>query len=169
MGLPRKLKNFALFQDGVSHVGEVPEVTLPKLTRKTEDYQSGGMNAPIKSDYGMEAMEMEWTAAGYMRDVFTSWGAARHDAVLLRFVGGLQRDDDDGVDALEVTVRGRHVELDPGNAKAASETAFKVKTALSYYRLDLNGETLVEIDVVNMVEIVGGVDRLAEMRAVLGI
>ena len=34
MGLPRKLKNFALFNNGVAHVGEVPEVNLPKLSRK---------------------------------------------------------------------------------------------------------------------------------------
>lgn len=62
--------------------------------------------------------------------------------MLLRFVGALQRDDSEAVDALEVIVRGRHTELDPGTAKAASATAFKVKTALSYYRLELNGEVL---------------------------
>lgn len=168
MGLPRKLKNFALFQDGVSFLGQIPELNLPKLTRKTEDYQDGGMAAPIKSDMGMEGMELEWTAGGFMRELFLQWGAVRHDAVLLRFVGALQRDDSEAVDALEVIVRGRHTELDPGTAKAASATAFKVKTALSYYRLELNGEVLIEIDAINMVETVGGVDRLAEVRAALG-
>ena len=34
MGLPRKLKNFVLFNNGIAHVGEVPEVNLPKLSRK---------------------------------------------------------------------------------------------------------------------------------------
>ncbi|WP_046059708.1 phage major tail tube protein [Paracidovorax citrulli] len=169
MGLPRKLTHFALFQDGVSHVGEVPEVTPPKLTRKMEDYRSGGMNLPVKADYGMEPMEMEWTAAGYMRDLFTSWGAPRHDAVLLRFVGALQRDDAESVDSIEIVVRGRHSELDPGNAKAAEQTAFKVKSALSYYKLIMNGETLIEIDAVALVENVGGVDRLAQVRAILGV
>lgn len=169
MGLPRKLKHFALFHDGVSHVGEVPEVTLPKLARKTDDYRSGGMNMPIKSDHGMEAMEMDWTAAGFMRELFITWGAARHDAVLLRFVGALQRDDADTVDSIEVIVRGRHVELDPGTAKPAEQTAFKVKSAISYYKLLMNGETLIEIDAVNLVENVGGVDRLAEVRAILGV
>ncbi|RBJ63771.1 phage tail protein, partial [Pseudomonas sp. MWU12-2534b] len=32
MALPSKLKNFNVFEDGVSFVGEVPEVQLPKLT-----------------------------------------------------------------------------------------------------------------------------------------
>ena len=33
MALPRKLINFALFVDGVSYRGEVPEVKLPELSR----------------------------------------------------------------------------------------------------------------------------------------
>lgn len=169
MGLPRKLKNFVLFMDGVSYLGEVPEVTLPKLTRKMEDYRSGGMNAPVKLDFGMEAMEMDWTAAGFIKDLLKQWGVPRHDAVLLRFAGALQADDSESINALEVVVRGRHSEIDYGNAKAGEGTAIKVKSAISYYKLTMDGETLIEIDAVNMVEVVGGVDRLAEVRAALGI
>ena len=169
MGLPSKLKNFVLFNDGTSHAGEVPEVNLPKLSRKMEDYRSGGMNAPVNLDFGMEAMEMEWTAAGYMKELFTQWGTLRHDGVLLRFAGALQADDSEGVDSLEVVVRGRHSEIDPGSAKAGEPTAIKIKSAISYYKLVMNGETLIEVDAVNMVEMVGGVDRLAEVRQALGI
>ncbi len=169
MGLPRKIKNFATFVDGISYLGEMPEVALPKLARKMDDYRSGGMNAPVKADFGMEGMEAELTAAGYMKDLFTKWGALRHDAVLLRFAGALQSDDSEGVDALEVVMRGRVSEIDPGSAKAGEGTELKYKFALSYYKLTINGETLIEIDVVNMVETVNGTDRLAEVRAALGV
>lgn len=169
MGLPRKIKNFATFVDGVSYAGEMPEVTLPKLTRKMDDYRSGGMNAPVKADFGMDGMEAELTAAGYMSDLFKSWGTLRHDGVMLRFSGALQADDGENVDALEIVMRGRFSEIDPGSAKAGEATAIKYKAALSYYKLTINGETLIEIDAVNMVEMVNGVDRLAEVRAALGI
>ena len=169
MGLPRKLKNFALFNNGVAHVGEVPEVNLPKLSRKMEDYRSGGMSGTVKLDFGMEAMEMEWTAAGYMKELFTQWGTLRHDGVMLRFAGALQADDAEEVQSLEVTVRGRHEEIDPGSAKPGDATQFKVKTALSYYKLAIDGATVIEIDFVNMIEIVGGEDRLAGVRSALGI
>ncbi|MNV43960.1 Phage tail tube protein FII [compost metagenome] len=66
-------------------------------------------------------------------------------------------------------MRGRFVEIDPGSAKAGEATAIKYKAALSYYKLSINGETLIEIDAVNMIEMVNGVDRLAEVRAALGI
>lgn len=169
MALPRKLKNFAVFQDGVSYVGETPEVTLPKLTRKTEDYRAGGMNGPIKEDQGIEALELEWTAAGYLVEAVKAWGAQRHDAVLLRFAGALQADDSEEVIAVEVVGRGRHTEIDFGSAKAGEKTEKKIKTALSYYKLSVNGEVLVEIDLVNMVEIVGGTDRMAGIRTALGL
>ena len=169
MGLPRKLKNFVLFNNGIAHVGEVPEVNLPKLSRKLEDYRSGGMSGTVKLDFGMEGMEAELTAAGYMKDLFTKWGALRHDAVLLRFAGALQADDSESVDSLEIVVRGRHAEIDPGKSKAGDATEIKIKSAISYYKLTMNGTTLLEIDPVNLIEMVDGVDRLAEVRAALGI
>ena len=69
MGLPAKLKNFATFIDGISYVGEVEEVTLPKLKRKTEDWRGGGMPGAVKTDMGIDALEMEFTAGGFLRDV----------------------------------------------------------------------------------------------------
>lgn len=169
MGLPRSLKHFATFVDGVNYIGEMPEVGLPKLTRKMEDYRSGGMNAPVKLDFGMEGMEAELTAAGYMKDLFSSWGTLRHDGVLLRFAGSLQGDDNESWEALEVVMRGRFSELDPGKAKGGEKTEIKLKAEISYYKLSINGKVLIEIDAVNFIEVVNGIDRLAQVRAALGI
>lgn len=169
MGLPRSLKHFATFVDGISYVGEMPEVGLPKLTRKMEKYRAGGMNGEAALDFGMEALEAELTAAGYMKDLFDTWGAQRHDAVLLRFAGALQGDDSEGVDSLEVVMRGRFSEIDPGKAKAGDKTELKFKMAVSYYKLSINGQVQLEIDCVNFIEVVNGVDRLAQVRAALGI
>jgi len=167
MALPRKIKNFILFNEGARYLGEVPEVTLPKLSRKGEDYRAGGMNGPVKLDFGMEGLEMEWTAAGYLADVFEQWGTLEHDGVGLRFAGALQADDVETAQALEVVVRGRHMEIDSGKAKAGEATEIKIKTALSYYKLSIDGELLIEIDFVNFIETVGGRDRLADVRAAL--
>ena len=169
MALPAKLKHYMLFNDGNKYGGEVPEVVLPKLSRKMEDYQAGGMSGPIKVDFGQEAMTMEWTAGGMVRGVLTQWGALKHDAVQLRFAGGYQREDSDTVDAVEIVVRGRHTEVDMGTAKAGEDTAFKVTTAISYYKLSINSETIMEFDFINMIENIGGVDLLAKFRNALGI
>ena len=132
MGLPRKLKNFATFIDGVNYMGEMPEVTLPTLTRKMEEYRAGGMNGPIEMDMGLEKMEAELKTGGYMKDLMKQWGAAKHDAVLLRFTGSLQTDDSEAVEAVEVVMRGRLTERDPGSSKAGDMVEQTYKYSLSY-------------------------------------
>ena len=168
MALPRKLKNMNLFNDGVSFVGVATEVVLPTLTRKLEEYRGAGMNGPVDADLGMEKLTVEHTYGGIVRELFMQFGITRADGVLLRFAGAYQRDDTGEVDAVEIVVRGRHEEIDMGKGKPGDDTEFKFKTAISYYKLSMNGAVLVEIDVQNMVCIVNGVDRLAELRAAIG-
>lgn len=169
MGMPRKLKGFNLFQNGENFVGQVAEVTLPKLTRKMEDYQGGGMGGPIKVDFGQEAIQLEWTCGGFMKSVLQQYGITKHDGVLLRFAGGYQAEDSTGVDAIEVVIKGRHSEIDLGTAKVKEDTAFKVTTVASYYKLTVNGEEVIELDFVNMIEKINGNDLLASLRNALGL
>ena len=169
MGLPRVSKNFAVFGDGNNYRGEVPEVKLPTLSRKLEEYRSGGMNGPVGLDFGQEKMEAEIKAAGWIKGMADKWGARTHDANQLRFVGGIQADDDGAVIPVEVVMRGRLQEIDPGTAKAGDNTERTYKFHLSYYKEVVDGRVEIEIDLVNMVEIVNGVDNLAAMRAALGI
>ncbi|CAJ0738038.1 hypothetical protein R77592_04503 [Ralstonia mannitolilytica] len=169
MALPRILKHFNVFADGVSHAGEVEEITLPKLTRKLEEYRAGGMNGPIDIDLGNEKLEMETTYGGLMREILKQYGTTTIDGAMVRFAGSYQREDSAEIDSAEITVRGRHTEIDFGNAKAGSKDPFKVKSSLSYYKLSVNGEDWIEIDLVNFIERVFGVDRLAEHRKAIGL
>ncbi len=169
MALPRKLKHFNVFVDGESHAGEVEEITLPKLTRKVEEYRAGGMNGPIDLDLGNEKMELEATYGGLMRSILKQYGVTTVDGALVRFAGAYQRDDTNAVDGVEIVMRGRHKEIDFGNAKAGDKDAFKVKSSLTYYKLTVNGEDWVEIDHVNFIEKVFGIDRLAEQRRAIGL
>ena len=62
------------------------------------------------------------TAAGVAAKIFGR-GASGDILQLARdaegFAGALQADDSESVDTLEVVVRGRHSEIDPGKAKAS--------------------------------------------------
>lgn len=169
MGLPRKLVNFATFGDGVNYMGEIPEVTLPTLGRKVEEYRGGGMDGPIDLDFGQEKMEAELKGAGWIKGLMSKWGASSHDAVLLRFAGAIRSDDSEAVIAAEVVMRGRLTERENGSAKAGELNEQTYKYSLSYYKETVDGEVVVEIDLVNMVCIVDGEDRNSAVRAALGI
>jgi len=167
MGLPRKLKDMLLFNDGNRYLGEAGSVTLPKLTRKFEEWRGGGMDSAVKVDMGGEAMEMEWTLGGPMVDVLAQYGETDIAGIQLRFTGAWQQDDSGDVDRIEIVIRGRHEEIDMGEAKPGEGGEFKVKTAVVYYKLIWNGVTVIEADPLNGVLIVGGVDRRAAIRNAL--
>mgnify|MGYP002794250279 FL=1 len=171
MALPHKLKNMNMFFNGDNWQGKAEEITLPKLTRKLEAYRAGGMNGAAHVDLGLEddALGMEMTLGGMEAQLYKQWGIAEIDGVPLRFAGAYQRDDTGEVTACEVLVRGRLSEIDPGSAKQGDNTQVKFSFKPTYYRLVWNGADLIEIDVVNMVEKVDGVDRLAEQRAAIGL
>ena len=169
MGFPAKLNSFMLFNDGESYVGETVSITPPKLTRKLEDYRSGGMDRAVKVDMGGEPLEMEVTYGGFMRGLLRQQGMTGFAGVSQRFVGSFL-DEDTGVPmSVEVVTRGRHEEIDLGEWKPGEDTEFKVKSQLSYFKLTVDGVTEIEIDVLGMIEIVGGVDRMAERRSLFGL
>ncbi len=171
MALPRKLKNMNMFNDGNSYVGVAKTVTLPPLSRKMEGYRGAGMNGPVKVDLGLsdDGIQLEWTCGGLDLQVLRQFGVTRADGVQLRWTGAFQRDDTGEVSAAEVVVRGRHEELGFGDGEPGEDTEQTITTTCSYYKLTVDNEVLVEIDILNMIEIVDGEDRLAEQRAAIGL
>lgn len=168
MSFPSKLKQLALFNNGL-WLGETVSVTVPKLTRKMEEFRAGGMNRAVKVDMGGEALEFEATYGGHMRTILRQAGQLGVGGILQRFVGSFQ-DDSSGVTSMvEIVTRGRHDEIDMGEWKPGEDTEFKVKSQLSYYKLSTNGVVDVEIDVLNMIERFGGIDIMADHRRALGI
>lgn len=167
--LPSVLKNFNIFNDGSSYMGIAEDVKLPKLTKKMDEFRGGGMNAPVAIDLGQEKLELEFNCAGFMKQVFKQYGTIKVDGVMLRFAGAYQSDDTGIVQAVEIVVRGRHSEIDPGDAKAGDKGKLGIKSALAYYKLTVDNEVLVEIDIVNMIEIINGVDMLAAQRRAIGL
>jgi P2 family phage contractile tail tube protein len=169
MAFTRKLKQLMMFNDGNAYVGDTVSITPPKLTRKFEEYRAGGMNRPVSIDMGGEKLEMEATYGGFMRGILVQQGMLSLGGVQQRFVGSFQDDETGLVSSVEIVARGRHDEIDMGEWKPGEDTEFKVKSQLSYYKLTLDGTALIEIDILNMVEIVNGIDLMAAHRAVLGL
>lgn len=169
MALPKALKNFNVFNDGQNYVGLCQKITLPTLKRKMEKYRGGGMNGEVSIDMGVDALECEHEYGGIERQLFAQWGLARADGVLLRFMGAYQDEASGAVSAAEVVMRGRHEEVTLGEAEGGSPSPMTVKSTLTYYKLTVDGQVLVEVDLVNMVEVVNGEDRLAQQRQAIGL
>jgi len=161
------LRNFQLFVDGRGFAGNCPEVQLPKLTIKTEDFQAGGLDIPIGIDMGQEKMELGLTLDKFDRDVLGLWGVydTNPPPVILR---GALVDQAGNVKAAVITARGPMREVDFGSWAAGSkaQTAFKVECHA--FRLEIAGRIVIDIDALNMVRRINGVDQLAAIRNAIG-
>lgn len=167
MALPNKLKNFILFGYNQSYQGVVSEVTLPKLTIKTDGMRTGGMLGEVMSDVGIDPQPIEWKAPGFMREPLWDFGVETVDGVPLRFVGAYQDEKTGRVLQAELIVRGRHTEIDPGSAKGGDGNDFGVTTHWTYLKWTVNGVVDVEIDLLGMIFVTGGIDRMAAIRTAL--
>ncbi len=160
-----------LFNEGESYMGVASSVTLPKLTRKLEDWRGAGMDGGAKVDLGMgdDGLQLEWSLGGLDMTVIKQYGAVSANGIMLRFAGSYQQDDTGDTVPVEVVVRGRHEEIDMGEAKTGEDTEHSITTACTYYKLTVDGEELVEIDTLAMIFNVDGKDMMEAHRRNIGL
>ncbi|WP_175723059.1 phage major tail tube protein [Burkholderia ambifaria] len=165
--VPETLNNMALYVDGRGFAGRAPELSPPKLKIKTEDYRAGGMDAPVKIDQGMEAMQAAFSMGSVERDVLKFFGLADSNAFNATFRGAF-RDTRGKVKSVALIMRGMLSEYDPGSWKPGSTSEIKYTAELSYYKAEIDGAVIHEIDVMNTIRIIDGVDQIADVRKALG-
>jgi P2 family phage contractile tail tube protein len=163
--LPKILKNFNLYVDGRGYAGRIEEITLPKLTLKTEEFHGAGMSAPVEIDLGMEKLEMDFTFAEYDSELFKNFGLTNGSEIAFTVRGAVQSTADP--EPVVINVRGFFRELDFDTWKPAEKATFKCSVACTYYKLSIGGVELIEIDPINMVRNVNGSDQMLKFREIL--
>lgn len=67
------------------------------------------------------------------------------------------------------TMRGMLKELDMGDWKPGDKAENKYAMALQYYKWEVDGRVMYEIDMVNCVRVIDGVDQMADVRSAIGL
>jgi hypothetical protein len=166
--IPRILKNFSLFVDGRGLAGTVSTLTLPTLTTKMEEFRGGGMDAPVEIDMGMEKLEASFELFDYDENVLSLYGLADGGATQLTARGALRRDGEAAV-AMVVNMTGVVKGMEPGDWSAGEQTSMTIQVALRYLKITIGGREVVEIDKVNMIRRINGVDQLESIRTAIGV
>jgi P2 family phage contractile tail tube protein len=162
------LKNFNLFVDGRGFAGQIDELQLPTLALTVEDFRAGGMDTSIAVEMGQEKLEVTFTLSAYDETVLRLWGVGQGSTVPLTARGALESLDGT-VEPIVVNMEGTIRSIEPGAWTAGEKSSLVFAMDLRAYKYAQNGSVIHEIDVVNMVRKVNGVDRLAAQRNALGI
>jgi hypothetical protein len=166
---PRILKNFTTFVNGRGKAGVVEELELPEIDFKQDAFRAGGMDAETEVDMGQGAMSAKFTFLDPDPRDLALVGLTTGNSVRTTSRGAFVRDSDGETVAVVCELGGKFKKLSMGNWKAGEKANQVYEMAVNYYRLNVGGVDVIEIDVLNMRRIIGGVDQLAGIRADIGI
>ncbi|RWC28170.1 MAG: phage major tail tube protein [Mesorhizobium sp.] len=163
--LPRQLKAFNLYFDGDSYAGRCDSITLPAITLLMEEHRAGGMDAPKKLELGMEAMTASIILSDYDPRIISLIGV---DNVPLTARGALQAQGKNA-EAVVVNMRGMLAVTEFSEWKPGTKSTKTLTYELDYFRYRQADVEYMEIDIINMVRRIGGVDQLATQRNAIGL
>ena len=166
--IPEVVSNYRVY-DGAGSVmlGTGAEYTLPTFSNKTATIDGAGIagdyEAPVLGHFNAVSTTLNFNIQNrdyasvsgneestyVLRGVVQAWDKAQGRTRLMPF---------------RITLRGRPTETNDGTLQVASRTNASVTMSVLYYKFVLDGETLREWDVLNMIYVVNGVDMLAEYR-----
>lgn len=166
----RILKDAAVYVDTVSAVGLAKSISLPTIERTTENHETLAMIGTIPVNVGFEAMEVTIGWEGWdvniARLVYNTekkvdlqcrgiiedlTGVTKTETACIVYLGGVFR-----------STQGGDYEA---KSKATRESVMNVH----YYKEEINGVAVVELDFANNIYKVGGVDLNANRNRILGL
>lgn len=167
----RKLTNANVYFDGASYLGKVSEISLPDVPIKQADHQALGMHGMTELPVGMDKMElgMKWTTI--VPEAFKKVANA-YKAYTFEVRSSQEEYDSTGRVAQVSYVayfRGMPKNIPGGNFKQHENVDGETKFNITYFKLEIGGITIFEIDHLANIYIVDGVDLLQTYRANLGI
>lgn len=169
--VPEKLINFRVYQDGDDLLG-ISDVTLPKLDSITETVKGAGVageiDDPTIGHFGSMELELNWRSL-----VKSNIVLAKPTGVHLDLRGACQGHDSAKnvlkTMPVKIVIEGTPKSTDLGKLDMGATTDTKNTIEVTYIKITVDGETVLEIDKFNYICVIGGVDYMADIRDALGL
>lgn len=162
--------NFAVYEAAKEFYG-MAEVALPEISNMTQEVQGAGIAGTFESVVlgHLEAMNLTLNFRTLVKDAVTLLEPRDH-TIDLRAA----QQSKDTVSGRTVITSVKHVmvvkpkKLSPGKVAPASAADASGEYAVTYWATYIDGEKVLEIDIMNFIYYINGTDYLAEVRTALG-
>lgn len=165
-----RLTNANVYLNGASLLGKAEEIDLPKITAKMAEHKALGMAGAIELPSGFEKMESRIKWNSFYADTMKKM-ANPYEAVSIQCRSSLEGYTA-GSRVSEAPVvcfmKGQFKEIPLGNFKQHDNVEAESRLAVTYVRLEINGDVIVEFDALANIYKVAGVDVLAKYKINLG-
>nr|WP_315101270.1 phage major tail tube protein [uncultured Catonella sp.] len=161
---------FAVYEDAIEYLG-LSEVTLPEISNLTEEISGAGIGGKIESVIlgAIEAMTLTLNFRTVTNNAIKLHEPRQHNIDLR----AAQQEKDTTAGTTNV-VQVKHIltitpkKLNPGKVATASAAEVSGEYTVTYYATYIDGKKKLEIDPLNYIYDVNGVDYLAPVRKALG-
>lgn len=162
--------NFAVYEEGTEFLG-MAEVTLPEISNITNEVKGAGINGTFESVARghLEAMTLTLNFRTLVKSAIKLLEPCNHQ-IDLRVAQQSTENTSGNTDVTRV----KHVlivrakKLSPGKVAPASPADASGEYAATYWATWIDGEKVLEIDILNFIYYVNGKDWLEDVRKALG-
>jgi len=163
--LPRYLlRNCMLWADRTSFLGQIGDITPPVPQAKVEEMRNAGMIMPLEVRLGFEKLEFSFKMPGFDPAIIKLFGLKPGSENPFMITGALV-DEDSTERSAVMTIRGFLKQADAGSWKPGDQAENDYQVSVSYYKLEVDGEELIEMDVFDIK--IGGVSQYGGIRNAL--
>ncbi|MEE8886256.1 MAG: phage major tail tube protein [Eubacteriales bacterium] len=167
--LPELINNYNVYNKGSQWVGVTGDVELPSLEALTETMEGAGMlgevDVPAVGHFSSGQLTVPFVTVNHQ--VFDAINFA--EALELQIRASKQSADKTtaGTDftPTRVVVRGLGHTVEPGHFTKGKAMETSVEIEYTYIKIEDEGKTVLELDKLNNVFVVNGVDQLAKIRS----
>lgn len=168
--IPEKINDYNAYLDGTKMIGVAASVSLPPVKMKTSTVSGVGVNGELDSPTigQFESMEQEIQFNTLYSSAMDALSPLTNVNLTLR--AAQQVYDKTGGYAfkgLRVVEMGRVKSFEPGKVEKGEAMEAKVILELTYLMIEVDGNQLLEVDKLNGVYKVNGVDMLAGVKSLI--
>lgn len=161
-------QDFTVWIDDVGKIGEAPNFQPPEINIQTEEFRGGGMDGTVEIPMGIEKIEFDFELHTWDEQVFVNlgYGPGSIDVPItfrgyLLTAGGAEK-------GVVIETHSLIKAIKPSKVEPGKKASLAVNCAANYFRHEINGVTVTEIDVFNKITMIGGQDKSANARRILG-
>ena len=165
--IPTKINKYNVYAKGNKLLGRGDEMELPKFETSGETVSGAGLLGEIEDPtvgyFTNQTMDVPFRVLD--QDAVDMLDMTK--AVQLEIRGAQQTTDSEGnivFRSMRVVVRGRANSFTPGKLKNGSTMDTAISISVLYILIELDGESMVELDKLNEGFKIRGVDQLADIK-----
>ena len=168
--VPQVINDYNAYTEDDLLIGLADEVTLPKIKNKTTTVNGMGIAGDVNSPVPGQFESMEATLNWNTMYSFATKMMNPNKNIQITLRAAMQNDNKNGgytYKGLRVVLGGRPKELDPGKLKRADTMGSTTTLEVTRYLMEVDGQTVIDIDKFAGRYYVDGEDMRAEINALI--